>query len=260
MAVSGVIAQTDYNFKDDTIIVNVPHDDIARLMYYLHGVNYCLDFVDKYYTDFENYHLLSNTQKQTVVALSVLLSPELLVNKVLFLTNDPILLNNLSSRYLEVTEASHLLAGAFTAAESIVIEGRTINISKIMLCNEDWLRNNYFNRIERQAYRLTEPDRVTTYQPPAPARYVGGGGGGVVNRGGNGCRNALLTLLTLAACAFVVIGSLCLAQVGGSTLQPMCGTGILNGILMICICGVFVVAVLCFCCCCGRKNGGGCTC
>jgi len=248
----GVLTSTDYDIKDNTVVRNIPLDDIARLMYYLHGVDYCLEFVDSVYTNFDNYNSLSNIQKQTVVALAVLLSPDLLVNKVMFITNDPVLLNGKASRYLEITQARNILAGAFDAVDSIVIEGRTINITKIMLCSENWLRDNYFTRLRNQAWRLENPNPTPaptrTYNVTPAPRTVGGGGGGGWKSGGFECckgSNVVLYVFLMASLVALAAGVLCVTGNGGSLLEWLCGSTIVPAILLLVIPGIVFLTTCC---------------
>jgi len=238
----------------------IPNDDVARLMYYLDGVNYCLNrYLDNKYTDFSNYHSRTAEERQTIVACCILLSPDLLRDKVMFVTNDTVALNGGQSRYLEISEATQVLAGSFTAEQSIVIEGKTVNINKIMLCTEAWLRNNYYSRLESQVWRINDPYRnvgQTVYHDP-PRNYGGGGRRKTCAEKCCTCGNCIMSMLMIVAGLFLAFGILCITNKATSPISNLClksGSTNIGGILMIVIPGIYLFSSLIKCCQLACKN------
>lgn len=149
--------------------VTVPDNGIAKLMYYLSCMSSCLeDFIPREFTDYKNYYSLSEDMKAAIVALAILLKPEHIVGKVVFVVppGNP-LLNGYTNEFYKITEATQVLAGTATVQGTIIIEGRNVSISKIMVCTENWYHENLINPLKSELWRLekasgsTDPDGDT---------------------------------------------------------------------------------------------------
>jgi hypothetical protein len=79
----------DYDEKGTKI--NVPGNDIAKLMYYLKCICYILEMEQdpdiQHLTNFENYSNMSSGDIQKIVKLCSIASPDTLYNKFLFVDN-----------------------------------------------------------------------------------------------------------------------------------------------------------------------------
>jgi len=145
----------------------VPNDNIAKLMYYLSTLSSCLDhMIPDDYTSYTTYYNLSYQDKVEVVTLAILLSPDLLMGKVIFPVEagDPIL-NGLQNNFYKITSAKTVVAAATNLVETIVIGEKSISVSSIMVFTLTWLENNYINPILAEKRRL-EPS------PPKQNNYV----------------------------------------------------------------------------------------
>lgn len=122
--------------------VTIPNNNIAKLMYYLNCMSACLeDFIPAEFTNYSKYASLDNETRAAVVAIAILLDPEQILGKVVFVVkpNNPILQGS-SNKFYKITEATQVLAGRATFEGAILIEGRTVEVSKIMFCTEDWYK------------------------------------------------------------------------------------------------------------------------
>jgi len=126
--------------------IRVPKNDIARLMYYLHCMSRCLDdAVPANLCNFNNYYKLSEDEMKAVVALAVILSPDVLLNKVIFMLEDNSpALKGTSNEFYEINQTDHILAATRGPRDGIlVLQGKRVTIHKIMVFDEKWLKDCY---------------------------------------------------------------------------------------------------------------------
>jgi len=152
--------------------VSVPNNNIARLMYYLSCLNSCIDFIPEEATQYSKYHLLSEGDKASIVALCVLVSPDLLLGKVLFpVPPGSPLLNGSSNEFYKITEASRILAADQVGDDVVVIDGKRVKVTKFMVLSETWLMNHYINPLKAEIGRLNG-GQGENRPLLAPASYV----------------------------------------------------------------------------------------
>jgi hypothetical protein len=76
------------NIRDTTSVADVPNSDIAKIMYYLNCVCYCIDYNDndiRRFRNYANWASLSDDEDRLVFLLGLSLSPDLFIGKVFFL-------------------------------------------------------------------------------------------------------------------------------------------------------------------------------
>jgi len=209
MALVGSV-ETELSIRAVGVSVNIAEDNIAKLMYYLNSMHTCLggEIIPDQFTDHRRYYSLSNDEKTAVVALSVLLSPDLLLGKVIFpVDNGNPLLNGSNNEFYDLTEAKRLLAGAATAEGIIIMEGKTVNVTKIMVFTTNWLTKFFLNPLKGEAWRVRN---LGGGGGSAPARGYSSGGEGV--SGGGSRRNCnprwayLMALVAFVALMFIIVG------------------------------------------------------
>jgi len=125
-------------------------------MYYLSSVDSCLNhFIPPEIRDPDSYCNLSNEQKTAVVVMAALLSPDLLLGKVIFAVpdNHPAL-GGSSNEFYEITEATHVLAADVVCGGVLMIEGKKVEVSSIMVFSETWLMTYYINSMTGELWRL----------------------------------------------------------------------------------------------------------
>ena len=144
--------------KATGVSVSVPNNPRAKLMYYLSCVCNALQ-LDSSDTmsisalkDYQNYYRLTEEEKKKLLVFCVMLSPDVLLNKVFF-QNDRMCGDSSNEFYDIGTVASQLVV-----SNSIVIGGQRKNIRKIMTFKMSWLRNHYLEPIQALARELDEAE------------------------------------------------------------------------------------------------------
>jgi len=166
--ISGVGVQQDITLEHTGTKVDVPYNNMGKLMYYLNCVNCCLDhfITNSRLTTYGNYNSLSNDEQESVMVLCALLSPDLLNNRVFFpLEDNSPILRGSNNTFFKITEATHVIAAAATADEAIMIEGKKVDINQFMVYELSWLRKYYYEPLSAEIRRHDAP-------APAPAKYV----------------------------------------------------------------------------------------
>jgi hypothetical protein len=147
--------------------VNIPNNDIARLMYYLNAVCYTIDCNNdpdiQRFRDFKNWSYLSFDDQKALVILCYTFSPDVFDNKVFFHSNE--LCGNNSNQFYTINQVRSQLV----AVESIIIAGQARQVNKIMTYTMSWMKNNYFDPIQRLATKLSRPPPAITY--PSTTNY-----------------------------------------------------------------------------------------
>jgi len=154
------LEHTQYTIEATGTPANVAESNIAKLMYYLNCVDNCLGrgVIPPRLTDYSNYYSLSPDEEKAVVVLSLLLSPDELMGKVMFQVEagNPIL-NNSANEFYEVKEAKSMLAGIATEAATIIVQGKKVTAVKIMVCNPRWIENNFMRPLVEERGRISSP-------------------------------------------------------------------------------------------------------
>jgi len=134
-------------------------------------MNSCLggDVIPSQFTTFASYYTLTRDEEKAVVALSLVLSPDELLGKVIFaVESGSRVLNGSSCEFYKITEAKHLVAGAATSEGIVMFQGRTVKAVSFMVFTHAWVMTHFINPMKNQAYRLQSvpyQPRVS-YQPP----------------------------------------------------------------------------------------------
>ena len=132
--------------------VNVPDNDIARLMYYLKCVSSVLKNNGlSQYTNYNKYYNLSSKEKNEVIQLANIFNPIILIKAKVFIPKEDLDMDN---RFFKITDESL----NFHAIEQIVIGGITTKVLNIMLFKFNWLNKNYFLPLKRLTHREEEDD------------------------------------------------------------------------------------------------------
>ena len=150
----------DFSAERTTVTTNVPNNDVARLMYYMHcvctAVNCDNDPSIQRFTSYNNWSRLSVDEQKVLFALCAAISPDTLNNRVFF-HSDELCVDHINEFYTINQVRNQVLA-----AESIVIAGQERIVNKIMTYKMSWIENYYVGPMRRLAARFTTP-------PPRPA-------------------------------------------------------------------------------------------
>ena len=143
-----------FRFKDTSVNVTVPNNDIARLMYYLDCVSSVLNYNGlKAYTNFNNYYNLSEQDMRELLELINIFNPKILMDVGVFMKAENLDNNN---AFIQITNESMKIH----ADQEIVIGGIVTRALKIMLFKSNWAINYYYNPKQRLTQRLYQPQPV----------------------------------------------------------------------------------------------------
>ena len=140
-----------FQIRDTTKVANVPNNDIAKLMYYLNCVCYCINYNDndiQRYTNYSRWASLSDQEDRMVFILAVSLSPDLFIGKVFFPSDE--LSRGMTGRFYEIGQIRHQLV----VVPSLVIAGRTCQVNRILAFKQEWLKEYYIDPINRLTQRF----------------------------------------------------------------------------------------------------------
>jgi len=144
----------------------ISKDNIAKLMYYLHCVNRCLDFLKPEVTDFKKYTGASEEVKSAVMIFAALVNPDLLLGKVFILVhqNEPALRGS-GNNFVTIHEASRVVAADKVGDHVVVIDGRRVTANTLMLVTEGWIKAFFLDPFTEEAWRLkklSEAEKMAT--------------------------------------------------------------------------------------------------
>lgn len=129
--------------------VNVPNNDVARLMYYFSCVCSAIECdmtpQMRRLTNYQNWRSLSVPDVQQLIALCYIFSPDVFNNRVFF--NSPALCGNSSNKFYEISQVSNRLL----AVSSILIAGQTRRVNSIMTYKMSWMTKYYAEPMLRLA-------------------------------------------------------------------------------------------------------------
>lgn len=140
--------------------VEVPNNDIARLMYYLS----CVDTVINYgkedmFTDYEHYYLLTGPERIELIKLVILFNPKFFIDTGIFIVDPSLVPYNCSNEFYEIKDNRI----NFNINEEIMIGGQYVKVLKIMACTDDWLFRNYINPLKNITNPPPPPQSKPTY-------------------------------------------------------------------------------------------------
>ena len=170
---SGLYVQTDeVGVRYTGVTVQVPDNDVARLMYYLNcvctAINCEQDSIIRRFTAYEFWVYLSADDQRALLNLCCELSPDVFEGKVFFCNE--LLSGDSLNDFLEISQVRQQIV----AANSIVIAGRTCEVNKIMIYKMRWMRQNYTEPIQSLRARLDAVNRrainYTAPSTPPPSR------------------------------------------------------------------------------------------
>ena len=152
--------------KDITRRVTVPQNPKAKLMYYLDCVAVVIDLNSPNLNrlrNYQSYFSLNDAETDALLALVLLFSPDELLGKVFFHSED---CGGLTNQFYELSAVSNMLA----VADNIVIGGESKRVAKIMFFQRSWLQNNYLTPIRSFQGRLERMARGLPGRAPNPPR------------------------------------------------------------------------------------------
>ena len=160
--------QVHQGTKAPAIIENsavIPHNHIARLMYYMHCVRNCVDIeISSRLVDFRNYHLLTEVEKRDVVAYVHRFHPRVLGNVIFFaVSDDNYLLPKSTNNFLAFDDPE--VIGSFNLPSNVVsVDGVQHVIQRIMIYKYSWLHDYFETPFNEEKWRIgLSPRRVSLF-------------------------------------------------------------------------------------------------
>ncbi|XP_020612858.1 uncharacterized protein LOC110051182 [Orbicella faveolata] len=148
----------------------VPENPTAKLMYYLHCVAHVIQLDNPNLSrlrNYERYYLLSDAEIDALLALVLIFSPDELIGKVFFPSED---CGGSTNQFFELSSVTHMLA----VSDNVLIGGERKRVANIMFFKRCWLEGNFISplrsfegRLQRLARGL--PGRAPS-RPRAPSR------------------------------------------------------------------------------------------
>ena len=154
--------------RDITRDASIPQNPKAKLMYYLNCVATVIQLDDPALSrlkNYQSYYSLSEEETDALLALVILLSPDELIGKVFFPSED---CGRYTNKFLELSAVSHMLA----VANNIVIGGERKRVGKIMFFQRSWMETYYLTPIRSFQDRLQRMARGLPGRAPTPRRAL----------------------------------------------------------------------------------------
>lgn len=122
--------------------VQIPKNNVARLMYYLDIVCDLIEYDDHNLDrlrNYNNYRSITDTELRLLYIACAALKPDLLIGKVMFEDEDGDLCGTSTNRIYEISQVQHNLL----VVNSIFIAGRNRRVKKAMAYQPIWLATYY---------------------------------------------------------------------------------------------------------------------
>ena len=140
------VNRVQVGMKDTSVTATVPNHYKAKLMYYFHCIGTVLELENngqlRRLRDYKNYWSLDEEDTNALLALCLILSPDKLMNKCIFMDEE--MCGDMNNRFLELSAVSNTLV----VSRSILINGESRTVTKIMAFTRAWLRKNYLDLLE----------------------------------------------------------------------------------------------------------------
>ena len=137
---SSTLAMNNTTIETFGHLVNVPNNNIAKLMYYLDCVSTVIEYNDNTLTDYQNYDELTIEELAAVFALATVLNPQMFIDANIFIVNPDLIPDSYDNQFYKITDET---IGVHVNQE-IMIGEKAVKVKKVMACNNSWLINNYY--------------------------------------------------------------------------------------------------------------------
>ncbi|CAF4650137.1 unnamed protein product [Rotaria sp. Silwood2] len=138
--------------------VNIPNNDIAKIMYYLNCVCHCIDYDDSdidRFINYPNWSSLSDEEEQFVFFLALNLSPDLFIGKVFFPSDE--LCYDIYGKFYDIHDINH----PKMVTRSLVITGRICEVKQIFAFKQTWLKEYYLDPMKKFAQKFSSRQQQT---------------------------------------------------------------------------------------------------
>lgn len=135
-----------FNISSFGVKVQVPNNNIARLMYYLNCICVVIDYDRNLtLTDYQHYYKLNRVELKTLYDLVNLFDPKIFINAGIFIIDSNLLPNDLSNQFYKITDEKI----GFHVNENVLIGGKDVKVLNVMACDWNWLSENYYTPLKK---------------------------------------------------------------------------------------------------------------
>ena len=157
-----------FGIKDTSRTVTVPDNPKAKLMYYLNCVATVIQLDNPNLNRLKNYssyYLLNDEEIDALLVLILLLSPDKLIGKVFFPSED---CGGAMNQFFELSKATHMLA----VSDNVLIGGESKRVAKIMFYKRRWMEDYYISPLKSLESRLQRLAGGLPGSVPSPTRAL----------------------------------------------------------------------------------------
>ena len=157
-----------FGIRETGQTVTVPTSPTAKLMYYLHCVANVIQLDNpnlRRLRDYRAYYSLSDEEIDALLVLVLLLSPDELIGKVFFPSED---CGGSTNQFFELSAVTNMLA----VSSNVLIGGESKRVAKIMFFKRSWMENNFITPLKSFEGRLQRLARGLPGRAPAPSRAL----------------------------------------------------------------------------------------
>lgn len=141
------------SLKADGNTVTVPVDDVARLMYYLQCVTtgIGINVLPPDLTNYRHYQHLTTARRNLVFKYAYELSPDLFIDKVIFLDNGhEVIPRGYNNEFCTISAAVSLVS----IQQDLLLAGKAQSASRVMFYNTAWLQTHYWEPFRRNRFAI----------------------------------------------------------------------------------------------------------
>ncbi|XP_013421302.1 uncharacterized protein LOC106181466 [Lingula anatina] len=149
---AAAMGRLQIGLKKTGTTVTVPNNPKAKLMYYLDCICNVLNLDSsgeiRRLRDYENHWRLSEDETNQLLILCLLISPDELINKCIFHSDE--MCGDSGNEFYELSAVNH----TFVVTDSIMIGGERKRVKEIMCFKMSWIEKNFINPIKSFESRI----------------------------------------------------------------------------------------------------------
>ena len=121
-------------------IIKIPDNPLAKLMYYLDCICTVIESdIEKRYTNYNNYSLLTSLERKTVLNFVSIFNPKIMIELNLFKIEPDFVPIDKENEFYEITD--EIFEGKINS--EVILEEVTMKVLKVMVCKQSWINKYY---------------------------------------------------------------------------------------------------------------------
>ena len=138
---SATLGINHLSVKKTGVKVEVPNNNLARLMYYLSCIFTVIQYNENNnLSDYTHYYNLNEEEKKTVLTLAGIFNPKIFLEATIFILDNGALTGDFGNEFFKITDERI----GVHVNQAIMIGGRSVKVLNIMACKNSWLDKNYY--------------------------------------------------------------------------------------------------------------------